>query len=693
MIEEPGLRKDWEAHAFAEVDDTRSDVIFDVREVEDPPRRRPAGRRRRRSEGATLSPSDLRGQRQPRAAPRTGEQEDLLRSDKVKMTILAQDLDVADGRGPVRAQVAIPAERLSAGPRSHRFHVVDVAVGTNQTRPPVRLTLGADPWTYVDRWQDDSISAKELADDADFRAQNVFAIASHVLALFEQHLGRRISWRSGFAHLYLIPDALLGGNAHYSPDHAAVLFGYLSRVGSLPAVHTSLSFDVIAHEMTHAVLDGLRPRYVEPGLPDQLAFHEALADLVALLSAFGLPGLAERILDRDGKGRIAFESDATVDPNAAPDAQRAARAAGRAAFLRSTPLSGLAEQLGRRKLGRTGEALPPGSTALRRSVDLEPRTDWRTDPTFASSHRRAEVLVAAVMQTLVTIWAERLEPLATDGGMDAARIAEEGVKAAEHLLAMVLRAIDYLPNVELEFNDVIDAILTSDRRLVPEDAHHYRDALELSFAAFGIVSPVHRIVDRDGVATSRKTPKEAKEDAARMADYGPDPDASPKAVGITYQHLNLESMRVSPDEVYQFIWNNSSALEIDVRFTTKVERVLSSTRVGPDGLVVKESLAEYTQRLRTTAGDLPPGMRKPAGMDSDATVEMWGGGVLVFDQFGRFRLHQSKPLLDVVRQQERLDYLFGRDLHDRHGDFGTTDGTRTSQRFALLHSDSVEATW
>lgn len=672
MSEGLGPREGRKVQAFDEVDDALRGVDFDISEVEDPPRRR-------RRPRATVAQAD--------------EQDNLLRRDKVKMTVLAQDLDIVDGRGPVRAQLAIPAERLSPGPRSHRFHVVDVAVGTNQTRSPVRLTPEADPWTYVDRWRDESIPANELAADTDFRAQNVFAIASHILALFEQHLGRRVSWRTGFPHLYLIPDAVLAGNAHYSPDHAAVLFGYLPKVGSLPAVHTSLSYDVIAHEMTHAVLDGLRPRYVEPGLPDQLAFHEALADLVALLSAFGLPGLAERILDRDGEGRIGFESDATVDPNATPDAQRAARVAGRAAFLRATPLAGLAEQLGRRKLARPGEALPPGSTALRRSVDLAPRTDWRVDPTFASAHRRAEVLVAAVMQTLVTMWAERLEPLATDGGLDAERVAEEGVKAAEHLLGMVLRAIDYLPNVELEFNDVIDAILTSDRRLVPEDDHHYRCALERSFAAFEIVSPVHRIVDRDGVVASRKTPKEARKDAARMADYGSDPDASPKAVGITYQHLNLASMRVSPDEVYQFIWNNSSALEIDVRFTTKVERVFSSTRAGPDGLIVQDSLAEYTQRLQTTAIDLPPGMRKPAGMDPDANVEMWGGGVLVFDQFGRFRLHQSKPLLDIVRQQSRLDHLFARDLHDRKGGFGTSDGTRASQRFALLHSDSVEATW
>ena len=77
---------------------------------------------------------------------------------------------------------------------------------------------------------------------------------------------------------------------------------------------------------------------------------------------------------------------------------------------------------------------------------------------------------------------------------------------------------------------------------------------------------------------------------------------------MRYEHLNLVALRTSPEEVYQFIWNNAATLKIDVRLTTRVERVLASTRVGPDGLVVNEIIADYTQTLRTTAGALPPGI-------------------------------------------------------------------------------------
>ncbi len=612
----------------------------------------------------------------------------LLRQDAVAMTVLAQDPEIHDRLGTVVTPIPVPAGRLQRGPRSHRFHVVDVNVATSRAVEPVVLHVEGSPWAYVDRWANRTgAESAALASDRAFRAQNVFAIASYTLALFERHLGRRVPWRSGWPHLYLIPEARLGANAYYSPTNSAVFFGWLPAVAGLPAVHTSLSYDVIAHEVAHAILDGLRPRYVEPGLPDQLAFHEALADLVALFSVFGLKGVAQRLLDPDGVGRITFASDAAARALADPAAQKAARLAGRAAFLRRNPLAGLADQLGRAKALRAGTAdTGPGSMPLRRSVDLEPGKAWLTDPRYDEAHRRAEVLVAAFMQTFVTMWAGRLEALSTEGGMDAARVAEEGTKSAQHLLGMLLRSLDYLPPVELEFADVIDSVITADRRLAPNDEHHYRDALANVFESYGITAPRHRIIDEDGLVAPG--PDQAAE--RPQAHYLEDPDAPATGQDIRYEHLNFAALRTSAEEVYQFIWNNSGPLGLDVRLSTRVDRVLATTRAGPDGLVLNEVLADYSQLLRTTAGRLPPGMHKPAGMADDAVVEMWGGGVLVFDQFGRFRLHQRKPILDIGRQDLRLARLFAQGLHDQHGGYGTTDGVQADERFALLHPEPSE---
>ena len=247
---------------------------------------------------------------------------------------------------------------------------------------------------------------------------------------------------------------------------------------------------------------------------------------------------------------------------------------------------------------------------------------------------------------------------------------------------MLLRALDYLPPVEVEFPDILDAVIAADKRLAPSDEHHYRAALERSFAAFGIRAPVHHIVDEDGAAAPRSPSNRPNWPAFHPTRTPPMPR------GLRYEHLNFVALRTSPEEVYQFIWSNAALLGIDVRFTTRVERVLATTRVGPDGLVVNEIVADYIQRMRTTANRLPPGIRKPRGMPGDAVVTLWGGGVLVFDQFGRFRLHQRQPLLDSRRQNRRLKHLFDHGLKDRNGGYGSSDGIRDRHRFALLHRDS-----
>ena len=617
------------------------------------------------------------------ATPTTAPHPNLLTQETVLMTVLAQDPSVIDDGGPVRAAISVPAGRLQRGPRGHRLHVVDVNVGTNAASPPVVLHTEG-PWVYRDRW-----SAKEHPDattlgaQREFRAQNVYAVAAHTLALFEQHLGRPIPWHSGFPQLYLVPRARLEANAFYSREHNAVLFGWLPGLGGRPALHTALSYDVIAHEVSHAVLDGLRPRFTEPGLPDQLAFHEALADLVAMLSVIDLEGVAQHLLDPQGTGRVPFPGDAKALRIDDEKQRGAALLVERARELKCSPLLRLAEQLG----GRRAERSPGGGDvagrypALRASVDLPADDRWKADPQFAEPHRRAEVLVAAFLQTLVTIWAGRLEPLRTGRrGLDADRVAEEGVKSSRHLLAMLLRALDYLPPVELEFADVLDAILTADQRLAPDDDHGYRTALEQGFAAFGITAPPHPIVDEDGVAA----PTDGSTAEPAEAAVAPDPDVDPR-LGVRYEHLNLAALRSSPEEVYQFIWNNAAVLRIDVRLATRVERVLSSTRVGPDGLVVTEVVADYVQTLHTTAANLPAGIAAPTGMAPDTVVELWGGGVLVFDQFGRFRLHQRQPILDVDRQTRRLQYLFDHDIRGRDGSFGASDGVGERRRFALMH--------
>jgi hypothetical protein len=60
---------------------------------------------------------------------------------------------------------------------------------------------------------------------------------------------------------------------------------------ALPGSHIfcAVSHDIIAHETTHALLDGLHRRYQEPTNPDVLAVREAFADIVAIFQHFTMP--------------------------------------------------------------------------------------------------------------------------------------------------------------------------------------------------------------------------------------------------------------------------------------------------------------------------------------------------------------------------------------------------------------------
>lgn len=555
------------------------------------------------------------------------------------MTVVAQDPSVTSIKARIlTAEVRVPADRLEPGPRSHRFHVVDYDASQAKLRPPAALASDkAKPsgWGYRDRFA--KAADQVLRTDYGFHAQNTYAIAARTLASFEASLGRRLSWSFGSPQLFLVPHAFAEANAYYAAEDRALYFGYCPAAKGDEVVYTCLSHDVVAHECAHAILDGLRPRFIEPGLPDQAAFHEAFADVVALLSVFAMEEVVANLLGPpDRHGRI-------------PAARVSPRALKRGALL------GVAEQLGAALSGRR-------ANALRRSALLAPTTAWRQDPSFEEPHRRGEVVVAAVMATLLAMWRGRLTALIHGDGLDRNRAAEEGAKAAGHLLAMVARAIDYCPPVEFEFADFLDAVLVSDAVMAPDDHHGYRSSLASSFAAYGIVA------------------------TEAIVDLGP------RSGELSYHNINLTALRADRDEVYRFIWQNAAVLDIAIGHHLQVSSVRPSVRVGPDGLVVNEAVADYTQILEARPAELERyGLVLPSDLPPDEDVQLWGGGVVVFDQFGKAKFHHHKPLRDWRRQTERLAYLVRCGASDTLGRFGFSLGTTRGQHFAELHAQADDA--
>lgn len=543
-----------------------------------------------------------------------------------RWTVLAQDPDVLDEQGyALTTTVEVPAERLERGPKGHRIHVIDYDASTDFFYSARRDTPEKDRYTKakdIDR----------LVRDPHFHQQNVYALTMSTLYEFERSLGRPVDW--GLAapshQLKVAPHAFQDANAYYSRESESLNFGYFpDDDGKL--IYTCLSQDIVVHETTHALLDGLRSFYLNPSSNDQAGFHEGFADVVALLSVFKHHEIIEYALKPlvDSTGRVPARNLA-IKP------------------LASTALMRLAEEMGSALEGVRG-------TALRHSVDIEPDRRHYTSARYAEEHDRGELLVAIVFRAFLQIWIKRLDPLLVHKGASLARtvVAEEGGTAAKQLLNIMIRALDYLPPVDMTYRDYLSALLTADYELYPDEVKYdYRSALRAEFAAFGI-KPASR-QNKDG--------------------YWEPPPNDP----YTLAGMHLDRLQRDPSTMFRFVWENRDALGIFPDAFTRVVSVRPVLRVSCDGAVLRETVAEYIQTLSVYSPELQSlGIRKPEGMRRSRLITLYGGGALIFSEYGQLKYHVGTGVVSP-HQTERLQSLWD------SGYFDT--GPRPAARIAQMHN-------
>jgi hypothetical protein len=395
----------------------------------------------------------------------------------------------------------VPWERLEPGPIGEYVEVVDYDPGSGCFYPPIDLD---DPLLLAQ----DGLPPSE--GNPQFHQQMVYAVAMTTIRNFERALGRRALWSERTSgkpsqadrfvrRLRLYPHALREANAFYVTGKKALLFGYfpadpLDVRALFPGgtVFTCLSHDIVAHETTHALLDGFHRSYIEPTHPDGLAFHEAFADLVALLQHFSFPDVVRHQIARQ-RGDLASQS----------------------------LLGELAQEVG----------LATGSRgALRDALGgYDKDGQWKAhtpDPhdyeTVFEPHSRGAILVGAVFDAFLTIYRTRVADLfrlATGGtGVLPAgaihpdlvtRLADEAAKSAQHVLNMCVRALDYCPPVGLTFGEYLRAVVTADLDLVPDDDRRYRIAFIEAFRRRGIYPRNVRSLSVDSLRWQQVADREA----------------------------------------------------------------------------------------------------------------------------------------------------------------------------------------
>lgn len=548
-----------------------------------------------------------------------------------KLTILAKDPGLRIGKnGPmVFAAVDVPAEILSRGPTGYRVKVVDYNASERRAYRDRQVYQDKDG-NLIDPFacragegRTDPAYQNRLISDPNFHAQNVYAVAMRTLGLFERALGRRVAWSFEGHQLHIVPHAFALANAFYSERDRALLFGYLFDAKGEP-VFTALSHDVVAHETTHAILDGLRTRYTEASGPDQSAFHEGFADIVAIFSVFSLRevvAIALRTKPVVAGGNADLIAARAVTPEA----------------IRKSILLGIGAQV--------GFATGGGRGALRQSVEREPDPKLLELPEMAEPHNRGEALVAAMMHGFIELWSRRIAELGTFAGKkyNLAAVLEAGARTAAQLLQMAIRALDYCPPTDLDFGQFLTALLTADRELVPDDVRlDYRRTLLRSFAGFGIVPPPG--TDADGCWS-------------RFA----------RTDELTYSRSNSEALARDPEEAFRFLWENRRLLwecddprRIGERSYTEVVSVDTSLRIDPDGIPFRETICQYVQTARLFGAEvqtLAAIKPLPEGMTTRSRATLMGGGVVIFDQYGRVKYHIANRLADAPRQRRRLEWL------------------------------------
>ena len=423
--------------------------------------------------------------------------------------------------------------------------------------------------------------------------------------------------------LRLFPHAFYGANAFFDHDMHAICFGYFKASLTDPGpnipgqtVFTCLAYDVIAHEMTHAVVHKLRRYFIEPSNVDVLAFHEGIADIVALFQRFSYQELlSDQIQKVRGDLR---EKNALVE---------------------------LAQQFGQ----ATGHG-----RELRSALDVP------ADPTLyrtsTEPHQRGSILVSAVFDGFFTTYRHRTEDLIriATGGTGilpegnilpdlANRFAHEALRASQSTLGMCIRAFDYLPPVDICYGDYLRALVTADFELSPQDEYGTRAAMIEAFRSRGIYSEGAISLAEESLlwpVPDAKFPtlpmdlthmQKVLMDAANSFSKAnrPPPDSDSHSENTEGNQLDVDHQAALT--LWKWANANRAALQLHPDFKVEVHSFHTVFRVSPSGQLLIELVAQFAQADRTN-------------LDKNGGIPVRGGTTIVARADGTVKYIIAKPL-------------------------------------------------
>ncbi|HEX8205046.1 MAG TPA: hypothetical protein VF587_03190 [Solirubrobacteraceae bacterium] len=523
---------------------------------------------------------------------------------------------------------------LQPGPCGERVRVVDYDGVQKRFYEPVDLD---DPAILMQGGLDPTES------DPRFHQQMVYAVTMRTLENFDRALGRKITFRGD--KLLLVPHAFVGPNAFFEPNLKAVCFGYFPADTERPGenipgqpIFTCLSHDIIAHEVTHALVHRMRQRFGERTNPDVLAFHEAFSDIVAIFQHFSFPSVLRDAI-RKSRGNL----------------------------RRRTDLVDLAAQFGH-ATGR-GESLRTAIT----------KPDPQLYLSTTESHARGSILVAAVFAGFFAAYQRRVEDLmrlATGGSgvlprgelspdlVD--RLAREAAASAQSTLTMCIRAFEYLPPVDVTFGDFLRALVTADHDLQAEAGAVERNMMVDAFRERGIYAT--------GVGSL----------AEAALCWPPAPDIPLMPTEFIRQQVLSDANQLdryaratqgaAAGALSGWAKQNAEVLGLDPTEKIDPDGFHATFRVAQTGELRVEVVAQFVQDRRDDVPEL-------RGMP------LRGGATVVASADGRVRFVIAKPLDDRERVDRQLGYVRRLDAGDPAAPWAKKDEQPklSGQMLRLLH--------
>jgi hypothetical protein len=629
---------------------------------------------------------------------------------------------------------------LKPGPLGEYIEVIDYDPTVGKFYEPVDLN---NQYILAQDGLDPSSSNPQ------FHQQMVYAVSMTTIKNFESALGRPVLWsprrltdeaqppasypttvdqglpREYVHTLRIYPHALREANAYYSSQKKALLFGYFSAQPANVTIampnnltFTCLSHDIIAHETTHAILDGLYRKYTEDTNRDVLAFHEAFADIVALFQHFTFPDVL--------KNQIA---------------------ATRGDLAAQNLLGKLAQEFGTAmgSYGALRDAIGYIDPKTKKWKPLEPNGDEYVKT--IEPHARGAILVSAIFDAFITLYKNRVADLLriATGGTGILpqgdiqpdlvnRLAAEASKTAGHVLRMCIRALDYCPPVDITFGDFLRAIITADVDLVADDERDYRIAFIDAFRKRGIYPSGIKNLSVESLAYSKPDSSAFSHMFRILVEFLRDFRAD-----ITYETSRAEIYKTTrkyiagnydtDDKIkglhrrLNITFDNSEAIEkiTGLVFTSNWEKLGVQTsaaynvhqpkfqvhslhvasRVGPSGNQSNQIIITLVQKAQFTVVKNKQGdLEVNPGLNQNGFI-LTGGCTLIFDlDTLELKYAIAKPLVDSdalsrgihALNAERAVALYKRRMGSRtestayQAYFGLKESSSAGETFAFLHT-------